>query len=103
MGDDFFMYGTPWPGEEGIAVNDSANLQGIFFLKHGSENNIKKLSVREMLDYFFKVSSLPWYDESDLQKSLDFCEDLLENINAYELDFKPGPEIVEELSSFIET
>ena len=33
-GDDFFMYGTPWSGEAGIAVNDSAKLHGMFFLRH---------------------------------------------------------------------
>jgi hypothetical protein len=101
MGNDFFMYGTPWPGEEGIAVNDSAKLHGMFFLKQSNENKIRKLSISETLEYFFKVSSLPLYDKSDLQKSLDFCEELLEEVKTYELSFRPDTEIVEKILSFI--
>ncbi len=98
-GPDFLMYGTPWPGEAGIAINESAALRGIFFLKHGTENRIKELSLHDFLDNFFKVSSLPLYDEKDLQKSMDFCEDLLQGIKAYELNFKPGPEIIDGIRS----
>ncbi len=100
-GQEFFMYGTPWPGDAGIAVNDSAKLHGIFFLKHSSENKIKKLSISETLKYFFKVASLPLYDKTDMQKSLDFIEDLLKEVRTYELHFKPGPEIVAEVLSFV--
>ena len=100
-GHDLLMYGTPWPGEAGIAVNDSAVLQGIFFLTHSNENRIKELAPQESLDNFFKVASLPWYDKNDLQKSLDFCEDLLQQVKMYELNFRPGPEIVEDIISFV--
>jgi hypothetical protein len=101
IGQEFFMYGTPWPGEAGIAVNDSAKLHGIFFLKHSSENKIEKLSISETLKYFFKVASLPLYDKADMQKSLDFIEDLLKEVRTYELYFKPGPEIVAEVFSLV--
>ena len=100
-GHDFLMYGTPWPGEAGIAVNKSAALHGIFFLKHGNENHIKELSLHGFLDNFFKVASLPLYDEKDLQKSIDFCEDLLQGIKAYELNFRPGPEIIDTIKSYL--
>jgi len=100
-GHDFLMYGTPWPGEAGIAVNDSAELQGIFFLKHSNENRIKELAPQESFDNFFKVASLPWYDKNDLQKSLDFCEDLLQQVKMYELNFRPGPDIIDEIRSYL--
>jgi len=38
IGDRFRVFGTPWPGEADIAVNNSACLEGIFFIRHGSEN-----------------------------------------------------------------
>ena len=101
IGHEFLMFGTPWPGDAGIAVNESARLHGIFFLKQSEENSIKKLNGADTLNYFFKVASLPLYDDADMKKSLDFCEDLLKEIDVYELNFKPGPEIVKEVMSFV--
>ena len=100
-GSDFLMYGTPWPGDAGIAVNDSATLHGIFFLRHAEENSIEELATQDSLDSFFKVTSLPLYDKEDLQKSLDFCEDLLQETKTYKLNFKPGREIVEDIMSIV--
>jgi hypothetical protein len=100
-GQDYFMYGTPWPGEAGIAVNKKAQLHGIFFLKHNDENRIEELSSQDMLDNFFKVSSLPLYDKDDLKKSFDFCEDLLKKIKTYKLNFRPGPETIDEINTFM--
>jgi hypothetical protein len=98
---DFLMYGTPWAGDAGIAVNESEALQGVFFLKHSSENRIRKLTPEESLDKFFKVASLPWYDKKDLQRSLDFCDDLLKEIKMYELNFRHEPGIVKNIISFV--
>jgi hypothetical protein len=97
---EFLMYGTPWAGDAGIAVNESEALQGVFFLKHSSKNRIRKLTPEESLDKFFKVASLPWYDKKDLHRSLDFCDDLLKEINMYELNFRHGPEIISDIISF---
>ena len=99
-GNDFLMYGTPWAGDAGIAVNNSATLHGIFFLNQSSENYIRELSSGESLDKFFKVASIPWYDKIDLQRSLGFCDDLLKEINMYELHFRHGPEIISDIISF---
>jgi hypothetical protein len=97
----FFMYGTPWPGDAGIAVNNSARLHGIFFLNQSANNKINELIPQEALQYLFKVGSIPWYDKSELNKSLDFCDELLLEVKNYELNFRPGPEIVENILSFV--
>lgn len=93
--------GTPWAGEAGLAVNDCAELQGIFFLTKSKENRIRELSARESLEKLFKVASLPWYDKDDLQQSFDFCENLLKQVRMYELNFRPGPDFIEDLERFI--
>jgi len=100
-GQEYLMSGTPWPGDAGIAVNDSARLHGIFFLKQSDSNYIRELNSKDTLKYLFKVGSIPWYDKNDLQKSLDFCDDLLKEVKTYELNFRPGPEIVEDIMSFV--
>ena len=99
--DDFLMFGTPWPGDAGIAVNESAGLHGIFFLNHSLKNIIKEISHRDALANLCKVASLPWYDSAELQRSLDFCEDLLKKVKAYDLHFRPGSEIIAEILSSI--
>lgn len=97
----FSMHGTPWPGEAEIAVNDCARLHGIFFLNHSGVNNISDLNPGEAMKYLVNVGSLPWYDEKDLQKSLDLCGNLMTGNKTYEMRFRPGHEIIEDLIAFV--
>jgi len=101
IGHEFLMFGTPWPGDAGIAVNDCARLYGIFFLSHSQDNSIKELRPGKALANLCKVTSLPWYDGVDLQESFDLCEDLLQKIKTFELNFRPGPEIIDEIISCV--
>ena len=97
----FNAYGTPWPGEAGIAENNNTPLSGIFFIKHGSANNIKVLNSKEAIERLLPVTSIPWYDKEVIPKILDFCDDLISNIPKYELQFKPTTEVVDVLETFI--
>ena len=82
--------------------NDSTDwLVGLYYLGMDEDNSINELSPGESLKHLFKVGSLPWYDENDLQKSLDFCDDLLQEVKTYELNFRPGPGIVDDIMSFV--
>jgi hypothetical protein len=98
----FKAYGTPWPGEEGIALNKSMPLSGIFFLHHGTDggNWIKKIKPQEALEKLLPVTSIPWYDREVMPKVLHFCEDLIFNIPCFELHFTPGIEVVKCLEEF---
>jgi hypothetical protein len=58
----FKAYGTPWPGEAGIALNKSEPLSSIFFINHGSANRIKEITTQEALERLLPVTSIPWYD-----------------------------------------
>lgn len=97
----YAAYGTPWPGEAGIALNDSMPLSGIFFINHGSTNRIKTIKPKKALERLFPVTSIPWYDRDVMPNVLDFCEDLVFNVPAYELDFKPSVEVVDVFEKFI--
>jgi len=99
-GESFEAYGTPWPGEEGIALNQRMPLSGIFFLEHGLKNRVKKVRQTEALKKLFKVISIPWYDKEVVSQVLDFCEDVVKGIPFYELQFFPGPEVVSLLEEF---
>lgn len=103
IGKTFKAYGTPWPGEAGIALNERMPLSGIFFINHGSANRIAAIKPQKALKRLFPVTSIPWYDSEIMPKILDFCEDLVLSVPAYELDFKPSVEVVDVLEKFIST
>ena len=101
IGDDFKVYGTPWPGEAGIAHNKKASLGGIFFIFHGTTNSIREIEPKTAVERLLPVASIPWYDKEVIPGMLDFCESLATNVPAYELHFKPGPEGADALKEFL--
>jgi hypothetical protein len=101
IGDDFIVYGTPWPGEAGIAHNRRASLGGIFFIFHGATNSIRGIEPKTAVERLLPVTSIPWYDKKVIPGMLDFCEDLVSNVPIYELHFKPGSEVVYVLEEFL--
>jgi hypothetical protein len=119
----FRAYGTPWPGEAGVALNKSVPLSAIFFINHGSTNRIKEITPQEALARLLPVTSIPWYDREVMDKILTFCEDLsipwydrevmdkiltfcedlISSVPIYELDFRPSIEVVDVFERFIST
>ncbi|OPX33799.1 MAG: hypothetical protein B1H12_11255 [Desulfobacteraceae bacterium 4484_190.2] len=101
MDGGFRAYGTPWPGEAGIAFNKDVALSGIFFLHHGPANRIKEIALQEGLERILPVTSIPWYDREIMPRILAFCEDLISHVPLYELCFKPSVEVVDVFEQFI--
>ncbi len=97
----FRAFGTPWAGDAGIAENTSFPLSGIFFIHHSEENVIKAIKPKEAVERLIPVTSIPWHDEKAIQSMLAFCEDLVLNIPAYELHFRPDTDVVTFLEDFI--
>ena len=95
------MYGTPWPGEAGYAMNESAPLKGVFFLKKGCQNSIKELKPSDAIAGLMPVVSLPWYDRDKMEIMLAFCDAMMRCVPMYELTFKPDEAVVDMLVGFI--
>jgi hypothetical protein len=103
IGETFKAYGSPWPGEGGIALNKSMPLSGIFFLHHaahGTPNKIIEIKPKKALEKLLPVTSIPWYDREVMPQVLQFLEDLISNIPCFELHFTPGIEVVKFLEKF---
>jgi len=96
----FRVFGTPWPGDAGVARNADASLDGLLFLHHGEENLIRPLDSQQALHQLLAVSSLLWYDRTVLPDMLDFCADLTARTPAYELHFRPDDEVVDVIAQF---
>jgi len=97
----FRAFGTPWPGDAGLAENISSRLGGIFFIHHDSENKIRELSPREALNLLMPVTSIPWYDEQPMSDILKTWEDLVYAVPAYELYFRPDSSAAVFLEEFL--
>jgi hypothetical protein len=92
-GDSFAIFGTPWPGEAGIAANKSAPLSQIFFLAQSDENRVERITGAEAFRRFMPVLSIPWYDKEAVNAIFSFVEDLISKVPSYLLSFTPDIEV----------
>jgi hypothetical protein len=83
------MYGTPWPGDAGVAINESVPLKAICFLRQADETCLRPLQPEEILQRLLPVASIPWYESELAGNALNLCEFLIEHYPAYELSFRP--------------
>ncbi len=85
----FYLYGTPWHGEEAFAAPGGVELSRIFFIRHGQGNDIRKLSaagaVREML----KCSFPPLWDAGGMAAALELFHGVATSVPCAELAFVP--------------
>ncbi len=96
----FQAFGTPWPGDAGIAKNSSAPLRSLLFLNHSAENRIEPISPQKALENLLPVTSIPWYEKHLLSEVLDTCEELLNRIPGYNLYFRPDSSVVDLIHDF---
>ena len=83
------LFGTPWPGEAGNALNQSLNLNAFFFLNKATANRITELKSQQAMEKLLHVTSIPWFDANVLPDLLESCQQLTTNIPCYDLFFKP--------------
>ena len=89
IGDGVKAFGTPWPGEGGIAVNSSTDLAAMLFIIHGSDNRMRALEPGAALERLFQVASIPWYNAGMRDPLLGLCEQLVKQVPCYEFAFRP--------------
>lgn len=82
---EFYVYGSPWSGKDGINQNKKVKLKAIIFLNQSKDNFIRELSNKEKLELLFKNIHRPQetivYDK--LLKKLD---GLIKNIDILNLN-----------------
>ena len=103
VGGAFTAYGTPWPGDQGAALNVKARLRGICFLQHAGTNRIEPLTPSQALQRFLPVVSVPWYDRDAVSSALPFVDDLLAHVPAFDLHFRPGDGVAELAQQLVQT
>ena len=98
---EFYVFGTPWAGDAGIAENRKLPLGGIFFLRQSSENRVQEITPAETAERLMPVTSILWFDKQTVPGILSFCEDMVLHVPAYNIFFKPDIGVVKLVEQFI--
>jgi len=91
----FRLYGTPWHGEGGMALPDSAPLRQVFILKQASQNYVKSLPPAQAASSLLTRSFIPLWDAGKMAFTLGFLDELCQSIPCLELGFLPDSSIVD--------
>lgn len=94
-------YGTPWPGELGIARNTDVLAHAIVLLRNAGENQAVRLSQRDAFERLLPVTSLLWFDPDMLPRCLSACEAMAADLPVYEFSFTRDERASEALKALI--
>ncbi|MCX7009607.1 MAG: hypothetical protein NTY53_20580 [Kiritimatiellaeota bacterium] len=97
LAEGYAAFGTPWPGEAKIARNESAPLAALFFLHKSPDNRIVPLKPQLAFERMLPVASIPWFDPDVFPLVLEYLEKLSAEVPAFDLHFKPTPEIADDI------
>ena len=96
-GDRFSAWGTPWPGDAGVARNACVPLRALFFLVQDESPAIVPLAPAAGARRMFPVISCPWWDRELVAGVLDTIERLVAAVPCYEFHFRRDQIAVEML------
>lgn len=85
---EWFAYGTPWCGKDGINQNKKVPLAGICFLKRGEENAIRQLTPGDALVRIISQTSRKFSNKEKISLMLQHAEQLAKDIPVFELHCK---------------
>lgn len=99
----FLAYGTPWPGDAGIAVNQGVPLAAICFISHALVNTVTALVPADAARRLLPLASVPWYDSTLVSGALATIDAIVATVPAYELAFALSPRVGEFARSFAQS
>ena len=94
---EYWMYGTPWHGEDRFAQPVRARLRQVYFLRQGSENALSRKTGAEAAARLFSCIFPTFYDPDGLQYTLDFCDGLTQAVSCHEVSVVPDHRVVDML------
>ncbi len=91
----FWIHGTPWHGDAGLADPGGVPLAAIFFLSHGETNTVSSLSPAQTASRLMARSFPTFWNQEGLGFSTGIATDVALTVPGRELEFVPGPETVD--------
>ena len=93
-GENYWMHGTPWHGDAGLAYPGCSQVRGVYFLQKGLDNELIPLERTEALGRLFACCFPPFYSKEAIGFILDFLEGMVNTVPCYELRFLPDRSLV---------
>lgn len=90
--DGLRLWGSPWPGDAGIAVPECARLDAVVFLRHGAQTAIARVPEAAALSRLLSTVALPLWNPDRLQGPLAFVERILLTTPIFEVTYPPTVE-----------
>jgi hypothetical protein len=91
----FRLYGTPWHGEGGMVLPDSAPLKRVFILKQAAQNYAASISPVQAAGSLLARTFVPLWDADKINYSLTFLDELCQAVPCLELGFLPDSSAVD--------
>ena len=92
---EFWMYGTPWHGDAGIASPGRARLSRIFVLEQAPVDQLVPLGQSQAAAELFARTFVPFYLKSGIQFSLGFLDQVTRSVPCSTFRFTPTASAVE--------
>jgi len=93
--DTFWLYGTPWHGDAGVASAGRAPLSAIFLLEQAPDNHVVAIAQPKAAAELFARAFLPHYLKSGIKFTLSFLDQITRSVPCSILRFTPTPSAVE--------
>lgn len=91
----FWMYGTPWHGEEEFASPRGCPLDRIYFINHARENTIRDTNAIGAISKLLTCSFPPFWNQEGMNFTLDLLAELSNRVPCLELGFLPDRDIIQ--------
>lgn len=90
----FWVYGTPWPGQGGMSTPEAATLERVFLVQHASENRAVPLGPLDGASGLLLRSFTTFWDVEGMAFTLDLLGQLSQKVPCYELGFVPDESVI---------
>lgn len=95
------VFGTPWCGSSGEAINRSVPLKAIILVKKGEKNEVRKLDEKEAVLALFSNTLHMNFDFKLIDFCMNYIQQLVNNIEVYELMCRIDEEAVNVMESVL--
>jgi hypothetical protein len=89
LGDQVWMHGTPWHGDEPLASPHRALVRRGFFLHHASKNELARVTGAQAVMEVFARSFPPFFSAHGLEFTLSLMTDISQLVPFFTLGFIP--------------
>jgi len=94
-------FGTPWHSTAAMHRNEGAQLEKIFFIRHGTENTLRKLTQFDAANRLMVRCFPTFWHREGMSFALDFCARIAAEIECYEFSFVPNQSAVDYIKDFV--